>query len=319
MDHDLDDFIPTRRSLLSRLKDWNDQERWQDFFDTYWKLIYGAAIKSGLSDVEAQEVVQETVITVTKKIKEFKTDPAFGSFKAWLLHLTRWRIADQLRKRRHPSGANWRRTDKSSTTSTVEKIPDPAGFELESIWDEEWKKNLIDAALERVKRQVNAKQYQMASGRLEEMCVIPPRNPVASPRMIDLTPYYTSSKRGYNSLAALPSGLRTIASTSFDIRGVIELSRLQDRGVEGGYPEKITGIKIGLKSRRLHFLQATNLETKDGTRVGDYVVHYANHETQVIPIVYGKDVRNWWTVTGEPFNTQNSTLVWIGSNPVVAG
>ena len=161
MDHDLDDFIPTRRSLLSRLKNWNDQESWQDFFDTYWKLIYGAAIKSGLSDVEAQEVVQETVITVTKKIKEFKTDPAFGSFKAWLLHLTRWRIADQLRKRRRPGGANWRRTDKTSTTSTVEKIPDPAGLELESIWDEEWEKNLIDAALERVKRQVNARQYQI--------------------------------------------------------------------------------------------------------------------------------------------------------------
>ena len=157
----------------------------------------------------------------------------------------------------------------------------------------------------------------MASGYREKMYVIPPRNPTASPEMIDLTPYYTSSKRGYNSLAALPGGLRTIASTPFDIRGVIELSRMQDRGVEGAYPEKITGIKIGLKSRRLHFLHATNFETKDGTRVGDYVVHYANHETQVIPIVYGKDLRNWWTVPGEPFNTQNSTLVWIGSNPVV--
>jgi len=135
--------------------------------------------------------------------------------------------------------------------------------------------------------------------------------------MIDLTPYYTSSKRGDNSLAALPSGLRTIAGTPFDIRGVIELSRMQDRGVEGAYPEKITGIKIGLKSRGLHFLHATSFETKDGTRVGEYVVHYANHETQVIPIVYGKDVRNWWTVPGERLNTQKSTLVWIGSNPVV--
>src|SRR5205823_11835299 len=94
---------------------------------------------------------------------------------------------------------------------------------------------------------------KMASGYWEKMYVIPPRNPIASPRMIDLTPYYTSSKRGDNSLAALPSGLRTIAGTPFDIRGVIELSRMQDRGVEGAYPEKITGIKIGLKSRGLHF------------------------------------------------------------------
>ena len=58
-----DPFIPTRWSLISRLKDWDDRESWKNFFDTYWKLIYGAAIKAGLSDVEAEEVVQETVIT----------------------------------------------------------------------------------------------------------------------------------------------------------------------------------------------------------------------------------------------------------------
>ena len=84
MDYGSDDSIPTRHSLLSRLKHWDDQESWRDFFDTYWKLIYGVAIKSGMTDVEAQEVVQETVIAVAKKIAEFKTDPAFGSFKAWL-------------------------------------------------------------------------------------------------------------------------------------------------------------------------------------------------------------------------------------------
>jgi len=161
MDYGSDDFIPTRHSLLSRLKDWGDQESWRDFFDTYWKLIYGVAIKAGLSGVEAQEVVQETVIAVAKKIPEFKTDPAFGSFKAWLLHLTRWRIADQFRKRQRQGRAHQHRSDKTSTTSTIGKIQDPAGFELEHIWDEEWEKNLIDTAIEKVKRQSNPRHYQM--------------------------------------------------------------------------------------------------------------------------------------------------------------
>jgi len=30
----VDEMIPTRQSLLSRLKDWNDQEGWKVFFDT---------------------------------------------------------------------------------------------------------------------------------------------------------------------------------------------------------------------------------------------------------------------------------------------
>src|SRR6185295_7324368 len=133
MTEEPDKLIPTRWSLVNRLKDWDDREGWKDFFDTYWKLIYGVAIKAGLSDDEAQEVVQETVIAVAKKIPEFKTDPAFGSFKAWLLHLTQWRIADQLRKRQRHGRAHPNRSESTSTTSTIAKIQDPAGCELERI------------------------------------------------------------------------------------------------------------------------------------------------------------------------------------------
>ena len=75
-------LIGTRRSLVERLADWGDQRRWQEFFDTYWKLIYSAARKSGLTDVEAQEVVQETVITVAKNIDKLKYDPQLAPSKA---------------------------------------------------------------------------------------------------------------------------------------------------------------------------------------------------------------------------------------------
>src|SRR3989442_10370158 len=91
--------LQTRWSLIGRLKDMDDQQSWQEFFDAYWKLIYSVALKAGLSDAEAQDVVQETVISVAKKMPEFNADPAAGSFKSWLLTLTRWRIVDQARKR----------------------------------------------------------------------------------------------------------------------------------------------------------------------------------------------------------------------------
>src|SRR6185312_7472130 len=68
-------LLATLRSLVDRLADWSDQLRWQEFFDTYSKLIYSAARKSGLTDDEAQEVVQETVITVAKNIDKLKYDP----------------------------------------------------------------------------------------------------------------------------------------------------------------------------------------------------------------------------------------------------
>ena len=101
------EVLATRRSLVERLGDWEDRKRWQQFFDNYWKLIHGTARKAGLTEAEAQEVVQETLITVAKKMDQLKYDPALGSFKGWLLHITRWRIADQFRKRK-PEGAHAR-------------------------------------------------------------------------------------------------------------------------------------------------------------------------------------------------------------------
>lgn len=166
------EFIPTRPSLLSRLKNWDDQESWKRFFDTYSRLIYCVAAKAGLSDAEAQDVVQETVIVVAKKLPGFKYDPALGSFKSWLLLITRRRIEKQLKKRMpvkadqasrlSGSGATPDlRSDNSQRTATVERVPDPKGFDLETAWNAEWEKNLWDAALARVKTQVKPKQFQM--------------------------------------------------------------------------------------------------------------------------------------------------------------
>jgi RNA polymerase sigma-70 factor (ECF subfamily) len=150
-------FLPTRASLLSRLKNWDDQDSWKDFFDTYWKLIYATAIKAGLSDAEAQDVVQETVVSVAKKMQEFKYDPSLGTFKGWLLQLTRWRITNQFRKRQPHNTTD----GDPGGLSTLDSIPDPASLDLTAYWNEERQKNLIDSAIERVKKQTCARQYEI--------------------------------------------------------------------------------------------------------------------------------------------------------------
>src|SRR5690349_3903919 len=92
--------IATRESLLSRLKNSEDHESWRQFFDIYWKLIYSVALRAGLTETEAQEVVQDTVVAIAASIKEFRYSPEKASFKTWLGQITRFRIANQFRKRR---------------------------------------------------------------------------------------------------------------------------------------------------------------------------------------------------------------------------
>ena len=158
-----EELLPTRRSLLNRLRNWEDQASWRDFFDTYWKFIYSVALKSGLTDQEAEDVVQETILSVAKKMPDFVYDPAKCSFKGWLMHVTRLRIMDQLR-RRQPAFSQSPAGDRDSRqTPTVERVADPAGSlaEQDAAWDEEWERNLVDAAMERVKLRVKAEHYQI--------------------------------------------------------------------------------------------------------------------------------------------------------------
>jgi RNA polymerase sigma-70 factor (ECF subfamily) len=157
-----DEFIPTRHSLLSRLKSWDDQGSWREFFDTYWKFLFCVAIKSGLSDEDARDVVQETVVAVAKGLRDGRFKAAEGSsFKAWLQLIVRRRVADHLRRRRLPLAEHGRRDDETARTPTIERIAAPEAEAMDDMWEEEWAKNLADAAIERVKQRVGAKQFQM--------------------------------------------------------------------------------------------------------------------------------------------------------------
>ena len=167
----------TRASLLVRLKDREDQASWQEFFDTYWHLIYRVAIKAGLNDAEAQDVVQETVISVANKVAGFTYDPQVCSFKTWMLRLTRWRILDRIRRREREVVALGRRVhgrqvaattngdsppeDLSDRTATVERLPDPLGTDLDRLWEEEWRQTTYRAALDALRQRLPPEQFQI--------------------------------------------------------------------------------------------------------------------------------------------------------------
>jgi RNA polymerase sigma-70 factor (ECF subfamily) len=148
-------------SLISRLRRWDNQESWQDFFNTYWRLIFGAAKKAGLRDDEAEEVVQETVIKVAKKMDGFTYDPKVDSFKGWLLWLTRKGISDQYRKRKRAEGGKGLRPKIVPLTDALESKVESFDNDLGTIWDQEWKENLFKTALARIREKVAPKQYQM--------------------------------------------------------------------------------------------------------------------------------------------------------------
>jgi RNA polymerase sigma-70 factor (ECF subfamily) len=155
------DPYPTRQSLLIRLKDWDDHEAWKRFHDTYHRLIFSTAIRAGLTESEADDVVQETVVAVAKKMHDFKYDPATSSFKTWLQTLTRRRIADQFRERSRQVPTVDPPPDEDTETEPLQCLADPASLVPDARWEEDWKTNLLAAARERLREKVSPEQFQI--------------------------------------------------------------------------------------------------------------------------------------------------------------
>jgi RNA polymerase sigma-70 factor (ECF subfamily) len=142
------EMLPTRESLLSRIRDWKN-DSWQEFFEIYWKLIYNTARRYGLNDAEAQEVVQETMIGVSRNIPSFRYDPERCSFKGWLMNLIRWRITDQIR----------RRSAHLEMNEAALNVPEECEFNRH--WEQDWERNLASAAIERVKADTSPQAFQI--------------------------------------------------------------------------------------------------------------------------------------------------------------
>jgi hypothetical protein len=142
----------------------------------------------------------------------------------------------------------------------------------------------------------------------------------------DLQPYSNfklAEPVGGNNRAELGEGEKSLAGVKFYIgEGFVQLGSTVYREA----PDKITGIKIGKLCDTLHLLHATGYGggsegsptfVADGTPIGRYVVKYEDKSEQVIPIVYGEDVRDWWNWDNSKPVTRGE-LAWTGSNPVVS-
>lgn len=156
-----EDLLPTRETLLLRLRDLGDDKSWREFFDTYWKLIFSVARKAGFNEAAAQDIVQETFVTISRHMPEFRYNPELGSFKGWLLQITRSRIIDAFRRQTYKHGDHQVRREETLSTVLLETQPGHAGLVLDAIWEDEWRTHLLDTALDHVKQQADAREFQM--------------------------------------------------------------------------------------------------------------------------------------------------------------
>jgi hypothetical protein len=145
-------------------------------------------------------------------------------------------------------------------------------------------------------------------------------SPDANPQTIDLSTHFNADTAASwhtpgtpNDLSELPKGPQTLKGTTFTISGIIQLTGRVQKPWASNYPDMVTNIRVGISCRRLQFLQGTGVADRDGSRIGKYVVHYASGQTAEIPILYGKNVRDWWWNPKYP-EPSDCVVAWTGSN-----
>ena len=128
---------------------------------------------------------------------------------------------------------------------------------------------------------------EVPSVRGPDLSKIPARDTKADARLVDLTGKYNALlteqwhpdvpglPAGANHLGSLPRGIQKLGGTDFEVRGVIQLTGTQADAAGASFPESQTGIKLGRKGKRLHFLQAAGWQAEEGKVIGKYVLHYA--------------------------------------------
>ena len=137
----------TRPSLLIRLRDSQDHEAWRSFNRLYGPLIFDYCRSRGLQEQDSAEVMQETLIQISKSIQSFEYQSDRGRFRGWVGTIVRGKLVEFCRRRE--------RFPKTQTLSADSVIATSEG-----TWNDVWLEHVVHAALAKVKQRLATKTWQ---------------------------------------------------------------------------------------------------------------------------------------------------------------
>ena len=139
----------TRQTLLKRVRDVQDHEAWQEFVAIYAPLLYRYARARSLDHNEAEDIAQQTMVDVARKMPDFEYDPRRGRFKGWLKTIVNNNIISALRKQR-PRLAE-------SSEFQREQLREKS---VDEIWEQQWRREHLAYAMALVQKEVKRETFE---------------------------------------------------------------------------------------------------------------------------------------------------------------
>jgi len=146
--------VETSLSLLERLTDRPTDPDWQRLFDLYQPLLRSWALRAGLGDADADDLVQETLSVVVREVPRFQRGRA-GAFRSWLRAILANRLRDFFRARHARPVA----TGGSDFLEKLDQLEAPDS-ELSQLWDREHDRHVAAKVMKIVQNDIEPATWQ---------------------------------------------------------------------------------------------------------------------------------------------------------------
>jgi len=137
---------PTRQSLLLRAQQ-GEESAWKDLADLYRPLLLAWLRRQGIPDADADDLIQEILLSLVKYLPSFQHSGQRGAFRSWIRTIASNRTFDYWRTSKHrPAGAG------GDAEDFLHRLEDP-NSDLNRQWDEEHDRHLLRCLLILIERE----------------------------------------------------------------------------------------------------------------------------------------------------------------------
>ncbi|MBL8878773.1 MAG: sigma-70 family RNA polymerase sigma factor [Phycisphaerales bacterium] len=140
----------TTTTILENLRDYENRGAWDRFAARFRRPIVRFAKGMGLSQFDADDVAQETLIAFAEAFRKGQYHPDKGRLSRWLFGIA---YRQALTARRGDARRAARLVQPSDSTNFLDALADETAT---GMWDAEWEQALLNECLDQIRREVDA-------------------------------------------------------------------------------------------------------------------------------------------------------------------
>lgn len=137
--------LPTRKTLIERIIENDDELSWEMFHDLYKPYIFAIITNMGVSYHDAEELAQDVLIKAWKALPDFNYQPGKIKFRTWLCKIVKNLVFNYFRDHKLEHS---RKSAKEISDFDIVSKP-----EIDDITEKEWRKFVVAKAWEIIKQQ----------------------------------------------------------------------------------------------------------------------------------------------------------------------